>query len=189
MDTVKMLAAGFSLLLLAGCQGDPGFPEDQRIDGPFEIGLEWQTITFADPLEINEEGFQRLHIVVDSELFASNFDYENEDRSNLFNLRRNDGVLVKPEVVLIGDNDQKVRLVPTGTTSLYTGGLTVGLSMFKDYVSPAPPFPKGIQHFEAVQLRSNEPFPAEYLQWWVERHPDHHRCGNRRCTWWDNLLQ
>lgn len=189
MGVTRFLPAVCFVLLLAGCQSDPGFPEDQDIDGPFQITTEWQTIRFEQPLEINAEAIQSLNIVVDSERYDSNFDYENEDRSNVFNLRRKkDGVVVKPKAVLIGDGGQEVSLHPTGSTALYSGGVTVGMSTFDKHYSPIPPFPEEIKVFESVRIRSNVPFTAEQLRWWVSSHADHHRCGNRRCTWWDNLF-
>ena len=189
MSVIRALVIGFCLSLLAGCQVDRSFPEDQRLDGPISIGPEWQTITFKAPLKVNREAVQQIEIVVDSNLFKSNFAYEDEDRYKMFHLRRNDGVVIKPEAILIGDNGQKIPLVPDSTTALYSGGVTAGLSMFEGWDSPPPPFPEEIQHFTAVQLRTNETIPVEQLRWWVTYHPDYHRCGRQRCMWWDNLLQ
>ena len=189
MDVTRTLATGFCLLLLAGCQADRSFPEDQYLDGPIEIGPEWQTITFEAPMEVNREAVQQLEIVVDTNRFDSNFDYEDEDRYKMFHLRRNDGVVIKPEAILIGDKGQEIPLVATSTTELYSGGVTAGLRMFIDWTKTIPPFPEGIRRFTAVQLRTNETIPVEQLRWWVVYHPDYHRCGRQRCLWWENLLQ
>lgn len=187
MGVTRFLPAVCFVLLLAGCQSDPGFPEDQTIDGPFHIDSEWHVIQLDAPLKVNREGLQRLHLVVDRDLYDPNNNFD-DDLPDLFNLRRSDGVLVKPEVVLIGDEGQEVSLRARANTYLYSGGVTVGLSTYKDHYSQAPPFPESIRFFRAIRIRSNEPLVAEQLQWRVDRHPDHHRCGNRRCTWWDNLF-
>lgn len=174
--------------LLAGCGNGYDFPEDRRIDGPFQITTDWQTIRFDRPLRINREGLQALHIVVDQELYDPNNIYDLEDKANHFNLRRTDGVLVRPEVVLIGDNGQELTVFPISNMGLYSGGLTIGFSTYIDHHTPSPPFPEGIKSFQAVRVRSNEPFEALYLRWRMNYHPDHHRCGNRRCRWWEKLL-
>ncbi|MCH8504962.1 MAG: hypothetical protein LAT50_11640 [Ectothiorhodospiraceae bacterium] len=178
-----------ALFALSGCDTGAGFPEDQRMEGPFEITGEWQRIEFDRPLRINREGSQGFHFEVDETRYRPNRHFDVEDRPNQANLRRNDGVLVKPEVVLIGDNGERVELRAVMNIHLYAGGLTVGFAMYEDHFSPSPPFPDRITAFRAVEVRSNEPFTAEYFRWRMDNHPDHHRCGGRRCTWLDKLFR
>ena len=172
---------------ISGC-GSHGFPEDRRIGGPFQITTDWQTIRFDPPLRINREGLQVLHFVVDQELYDPNNMYDIEDTTNHFSLRRTDDVLVRPEVVLIGDNNQEVVVSPISNIRLFSGGLTIGFSTYIDHFTPSPPFPEGISTFQAMRVRSNEPFEAQYLYWRMNYHPDYHRCGGRRCRWWEKLL-
>ncbi|MCC5811252.1 MAG: hypothetical protein JJU06_12855 [Ectothiorhodospiraceae bacterium] len=187
---VRLAGIGFTALwLLVGCDAGVGFPEDQRLEGPFEITNEWQEIEFDAPLRINREGSQGFHFEVDETRYRPNSHFDLEDRPNQANLRRTDGVLVKPEVILIGDNGERVELQAVSNIHLYAGGLTVGFRTYVDHSSPSPPFPDGITAFRAVKVRSNEPFTAEYLRWRVDNHPDHHRCGGRRCTWLDKLFR
>ena len=188
MTVNNTVVASLLVLLLAGCQGSTEFPEDQRIEGPFEIGPEWQTVTFEKPLELNKEGDQQLHIVVDENLFTSNSDHEAVTRETYFYLRNSAGVLIEVDMVAVGDNNELVPLTPSSTVALYTGGLTIGFGMFEDESSPPPPFPADIEYLKAVHIRSEVPFSAEYLRWSVDHHPDYHRCGYRRCPWWVDLL-
>jgi len=178
-----------ALLLLANCTGEPGFPEDQRIEGPFQITTEWQTIHFDRPLVINREGFQGLHFAVDSNLYDANSNYDLEDMPNQANLHRTDGVVVKPEVVLIGDNGEEVRVQARSNIFLYAGGMTVGFGPHIDNFTPPPHYPESIHAFRAVRVRGNHPFVANHLQWLMDSHPDHHRCGGRRCTWWEKFVR
>ncbi|MBI3897374.1 MAG: hypothetical protein HY308_03650 [Gammaproteobacteria bacterium] len=182
------------LLLSLGCQPrdnrypEDQFPEDQHVVGPFNITSEWQTITFSKPLAINREGSQSFNFVVDRDRYVPNSEYQIEDIPNQANLRRRDGVLVKPEVVLIGDNGQEVLVTAVSNTWLNVGGLTIGFSMLINPDTPSPPFPEAISAFRAVRVRSNEPFTANYLWWWVDGHPDYPRCGYRRCAWWQRIF-
>ncbi len=163
---------------LAGLQGcdAKGFPEDQKIQGPVEVGQEWVTIEPDRPLDVNRGGLQRLHLVVDPELYRSNSDLDDELANNpdhLFDLRTQSNELVVPEVIMVAGDGTEVWLGSRANTYLYKGGLTVGMGMVPDVVHEAsPPFPEEIDRFESFRVRSNEPFEVEYFWWSVDRHPD-----------------
>jgi len=133
-EIVAPLMVAMTLLVVA-CGGDVNFPEDQRVEGPFEITTDWQTVKFDVPLAVNREGLQRLHLVVDDERYTSNSEHDLSDLPNQANVRREDGVLIKPEVVLVGANGEEVPLRARANTSLYEGGLTIGFSTYDGHRS------------------------------------------------------
>ena len=99
------------------------FPEEQVIKKEFKVTNQWQTITFEKPLKVNRKGLMGLHLAVDQEPFISTTDDDPrnldcskaEYQKNAFSLRRrSDGVLIRPEAVLIGDNGIEVKIRPVG---------------------------------------------------------------------------
>jgi hypothetical protein len=158
------------------------YPEDQVIIKEFEVTTQWQTITFEKPLRINRHGLMGLHLAVDQAPYISTTDddprnldcSDAEYQKNAFSLRRrSDGVLVRPEAILIGDNGVEVKVRPTGHLYPYSDKsiMTMALRRFKDINSPPPPFPKGIKAITAMRIRSTEPFLVRYLYWNVDRYP------------------
>lgn len=166
------------LILLVGLQGcdAKGFSEDQKIPGPVDIGQEWVTVEPDRPLQINREGLQRLHLVVDSELYTSNSDHSDElanDPAHLFDLRTQSDDLVVPEVVMVSVDGTEIPLGSRGNIYLYEGGLTAGMGVVPNVVHEAsPPFPEGIVQFEFFRVRNDVPFTVDYFWWKVDRHPD-----------------
>ncbi len=159
------------------------FVEEQVIKKEFHVTTRWQTITFEKPLQINRQGLMGLHLVVDQEPYISTIDKDPrnldcsdaEYQKNAFSLRRrSDGVLVRPEAVLVGDNGIEVTVRPDGHLYPYFDKhvMTMALRTFKDVDSPSPPFPEGIQFFTAMRIRSTEPFLVRYLLWLVDEHPE-----------------
>ncbi|MFC4259145.1 hypothetical protein ACFOZ5_08905 [Marinobacter lacisalsi] len=176
MQLLKIAIIGISLSI-QGCGAQNDFPENQKIPGPIEIGIEWQVIELDEPLMINRKAFlQGLHLVVDPGDYTSNSSYDDElsdDPDHFFDLRNQSGELVVPEVVMVAGNGTEVRLGSRSNISLYEGGLTVGMKIVPDKIhEPSPPFPEGIEGFESFRIRSNVPFTADYIWWLVERHPD-----------------
>lgn len=158
------------------------YPEDQVVKKEFEVTTQWQTITFEKPLKINRKGLMGLHLVVDQAPYISttgddprNLDCSDaEYQKNAFSLRRrSDGVLVRPEVSLIGDNGIETEVRPLGHLYPYFDKsiITIALRTFKDMDSPSPPFPKNIKAFTAIRIRSTEPFLVRYMWWSVDRYP------------------
>ena len=176
----------FSAVLLIGCNeysSYKGFPQDQEINGPFEVSASWQELRLDPPLEINRGGVQWLHLFVDGSLYLSHGAVVREDIANHSNLWRHDGVLVAPEVVLIANTGKEVSVAATANMGTPTGELSVGFSMFESIYKPAPPFPASIQNFVAVRVRSNEPLQVNRIRWSVDSHPDLYRCLGE-CPWW-----
>ena len=158
------------------------FPEDQVIKKEFEVTTQWQTIIFQKPLRINRQGLMGLHLAVDQEPYISTMDDHPLNPEcitpdcviNAFCLRRlSDGVLIRPEAFLIGDNGVEVKVRPLGHLYPYFDRhvMTITLRTFKDADSPSPPFPNGIHAFTAMRIRSTEPFLVRYLWWSVDEHP------------------
>gem|GEM_PF-1854173 len=176
------------LLILVGCGGGAEFPENQRMPGTVEVTTDWQEITFDSPLEVNRDGVQSLHFVVDGERYTPNSSHDIEDHRNHFNLRRDDGALVKPDVVFIAGNGEKVRVRPVINLILNDGRLTTGFGTYAGQYASPPPFPDNVESFQAVRFRSNEPFTAEELRWRVDVHPELHECGGQRCPLWRRIL-
>lgn len=174
---MKKVMLGLTIML-AGLQGcdSTGFPEDQKISGSIEIGEEWVSVEPDRPLEINRDGLQRLHLVVDPERYSSNSDLDDDlanDPAHLFDLRTQANDLVVPEVVMVAADGTEVPLGSRGNIYLYEGGLTVGMGMVPDVVHEvSPPFPEGIDQFESFRIRSDIPFTVDYFWWKVDRHPD-----------------
>jgi hypothetical protein len=158
------------------------FAEDQVIKKEIQVTIQWQTITFERPLQINRQGLMGMHLVVDKEPYISTMDTHplnpecNEPGCdiNAFSLRRlSDGAVVRPEAFLIGDNGVEVSVRPVGHLNPYCDKhvMTMALGTFKDVDSPSPPFPESIKVFTAMRIRATEPFVVRYLWWMVDRHP------------------
>jgi hypothetical protein len=158
------------------------YPQDQVVKKEFEITTQWQTITFEKPLQINRHGLMGLHLAVDQAPYISTTDddprnldcSDAEYQKNAFSLRRrSDGVLVRPEAILVGDNGVEVKVRPDGHLYPYSDKsiMTMALRTFKDVNSPSPPFPKGIKSITAMRIRSTAPFLVRYIYWNVDRYP------------------
>ncbi|MFC4259146.1 hypothetical protein ACFOZ5_08910 [Marinobacter lacisalsi] len=171
--SIVILAIGINI---QGCEAKNNFPENQKIPGPIEIGSQWQVIELDEPLQINREGVQGLHIVVDPDEFSSNFTYGDDlsnDLDHYFDLRNESGELVAPEVVIVAQDGTEIELSPISNIGLDEGGLTVGMGLRAgDIREPSPPFPEGVKSFTSFRVKSDVPFTAEYLWWLVEHHPD-----------------
>jgi hypothetical protein len=167
---MRLLVLLLLITQLIGCNRNTAgaFPENQHIDGPFEIGTEWQTIRFAVPLKVDHSATQGLHLFVDRQLYLPNSHYDIHDTPNQSNLRRNDGVLIKPEVRLVGPSGDHVTLTAVSNIHFPNGELTIGFGTFAGQYAFPPPFPEVITEFTAVQVRSNEPFIASSLQWRID---------------------
>jgi hypothetical protein len=159
------------------------FPQEQVIKKELQVTTQWQTVTFAKPLQINRRGTMGLHLVVDQAPYISTMDNHplNPECNkpgcykDAYSLRRlSDGALVRPEVMLVGDNGIKVKVRPEGNLypSFDKHVMTVILGTFKDVNSPSPPFPESIKSFTAMRIRSNTPFLVRYLWWSVDHHPE-----------------
>lgn len=161
-----------------GCEAQSGFPEDHKIPGSIAVGREWQVIDVDEALEINREGLQALHIVVDASEFSSNSDHNDElsnDHAHLFDLRNQSDELVVPEVVMVAQDGTEVVLRSRSNIYLPDGNLTVGMGLRSDDIyTPSPPYPEGIESFKSFRIRSSVPFEAEYTWWLVEHHPNMH---------------
>jgi hypothetical protein len=158
------------------------YPQDQVVKKEFEVTTRWQTITFEKPLQINRHGLMGLHLAVDQAPYISTMDdhplnpecNEPECAINVACLRRlSDGVIIRPEAVLIGDNGVEVKVRPTGHLYPYSDKsiMTIALGICEDVNAPPPPFPKGIKSITAMRIRSTEPFLVRYLYWNVDRYP------------------
>lgn len=161
--------------LISGCDAFAGFPQDQKVEGPFWVSGSWLYVEPDSPLEVSVRGIQRLHLVVDADLYQANSLVANEgveDPGGLFGLRDAKGQLVVPEVMLVAEDGSTVTLSPASNMLPYSGGLTVGMGLFNGVYEPAPPFPDGVQRFTSFRVRSNQPLSVEYFWWSVDRHPD-----------------
>jgi hypothetical protein len=158
------------------------YAEDQIIKKEFDVTTQWQTITFEKPLQINRKGLMGLHLAVDRQPYISTMQdhplnpdcNKPECAANAFCLRRKkDGVLIRPETILIGDNGVEVKVRPAAHLYPYFDRniITMALRAFKSVNSNPPPFPKGIKAFNAMRIRSTEPFRVRYLYWNVDRYP------------------
>jgi hypothetical protein len=158
------------------------FPQDQLIKKEILVTTQWQTIKFEKPLQINRRGTMGLHLVVDQAPYISTMDdsplnpecNRPECAIDAYCLRRlSDGALVRPEVLLVGDNGEKVKVRPTGHLYPFFDKhvMTVILRTFKDINSPSPPFPAGIKAITSMRIRSTTPFLVRYLWWTVDHHP------------------
>ena len=158
------------------------FPEEQVIRKKIKVTTQWQTIVFDKPLKINREGLMRLHLAVIKHPYISTMDHhplnpecnEPECAINIACLRRlSDGVIVRPEAILVGDNGEEVGIRPVGHLNPFFDRniITIAMGTFALDGAP-PPFPQGIKNFTAMRIRSTEPFTVQYLWWSVDRHPD-----------------
>lgn len=161
-------------LLSSGCSASTDqFPEDQVIRLTMVVDEQWQTIEFASPLELNRRGLQRFHIVVSNEKYDPNLDHDLSDSAHYFDLfREANGAVVSPDVILLDNQGNEVKVTATGTTELYEGRLSVNFGMFDSASAAIPPYPEDSKYFVAARLRSNLPFEALHFRWHVDRHPD-----------------
>jgi hypothetical protein len=156
------------------------YPEDQVVKKQFEVTTNWQTITFEKPLQVNRQDLQHLHLAADQQPYISTTDddprnlncSDAEYQNNAFSLRRrSDGALVRPEVILVGDNGVEVKVRPVGHLYPYFDKNIVTIMMGTFILNNhPPPFPKGITAFKAMRIRSTEPFLVRYLYWNVDYH-------------------
>ena len=148
----------------------------------FEVTPQWQTITFEKPLQINRKGLMGLHLALNKQLYISTmYDHSPNPKPtkpgcdiNAFCLRsKKNGVLIRPEAILIGDNGVEVKVRPAGHLYPYFDKdiITMVLRTFKDADSLPPPFPKGIKAFKAMRIRSTAPFLVRFIYWNVDRYP------------------
>jgi hypothetical protein len=156
------------------------YPEDQVVKKEIQVTTQWQTIAFKKPLIINRLDLQHLHLAVDQAPYISTMDThalnpecnEPECAINGFCLRRlSDGVVIRPDVILIGDNGVEVKVRSVGHLYPYFDKniITMMIGTFKLNGHP-PPFPVGITAFTAMRIRSTEPFLIRYLYWNVDYH-------------------
>ena len=158
------------------------FPEEQIIRKAFEVTRQWQTFTFEIPLQINRKGLMSLHLAVDKQLYIStmvNHPLNPECNKpgcaiNAFCLRRlSDGVLIRPEAILVADNGIEVKVRPA--SNLYPNFdkdvITMALRAYKNVNLHPLVFPKGIKAFKAIRIRSSESFRIRYLYWNVDPYP------------------
>jgi hypothetical protein len=158
------------------------YPEDQVIRKEFKVTTQWQLFSFEEPLQINRRGLMGLHLAVDQALYISTMDNhplnpecnDPECSINIACLRRlSDGVIIRPEAILIGNNGVEIKVRPSGHLYPYFDKhiMTMALRTFKEVNSPPPPFPKGINSITAMRIRSTEPFLVRYIYWNVDRYP------------------
>jgi hypothetical protein len=158
------------------------FPEDRVIKKRVQVTPRWQTIVFGKPLKINREGLQHMHLAVIKHPYISTMDDHPlnpecnapECAVDAFSLRRlSDGALVRPEVFLVGDNGEQVKIRPVGHLNPFFDRniITIELGTYARNDYP-PPFPEDIKAFTSMRIRATEPFVAQYLWWSVDRHPD-----------------
>lgn len=155
-------------------------PEGRIIKKALDVTTRWQTITLEKPLQINRTELMCLHLAVDNALYIStmvdhsvNPASKNADcAAEAFCLRRlSDGVLIRPEVILVADNDVEVKLRPAGNLYPFFDRhvITVAMRVF-DHTNAFPAhLPKGIETFKAMRIRSSEPFRIRYLYWNMDR--------------------
>lgn len=176
-------------VLTLGCSesGSGGFPEDQSLDGPFDLDKEWTRIEFRPPLKVNEDGLQSLHLLVSGSRFRANSEFDLSDHRNQANLRI-DGELVRFEGRLLDQNGDITSIVPVSNLYPEGGGITVGLTTFSGQYDPWPGFPEGVEAFTAVELRSSQPVVISEMLWRVDNHWEFHACGGVRCSWWQRLV-
>ncbi|PXF31132.1 hypothetical protein WH50_11425 [Pokkaliibacter plantistimulans] len=172
----------------------PGYtktkPEDQGIMGPFHITEEWQTFKFNKPMQINRIGIQNIHIGLNSDKYSSS-DYWHLYHTPGFNAGdplpkekyrgngirdRSTGILIEPDIELLGDNNSVVTLSlagsqywPTGATSIICGILPADLTNLTPIY-----YPEKIKVFTAFRIRSNQSFDVDYFLWRMDHYPGQH---------------
>lgn len=157
------------------------FPEEQVIKKELEVTTQWQTITFKKPLRINRKGLMGLHLAVDKRLYIPSIvDHPLNPKcnkpkcaANAFCLRRlSDGVLIRPDVVLIADNGVEIVVKSAGHLYPFFDRNVITMALrASNGAKSSPRFPEGIRTFNALRIRSTEPFVVRYLYWIVDRYP------------------
>ncbi|MGH1487168.1 MAG: hypothetical protein ACRBCI_13220 [Cellvibrionaceae bacterium] len=174
-----------ALILSLGCSAQtvPKDPNNQLIEGPFNLSAEWQVIRLDKPLKTSPH-IQTLDVLLDidqyefiegiplSEYRVSDFGYK----------RIVDSIIIKPEVILIDKKNREYRVTfdVTGTHFNKLGDyflLGYGTSSKDKYY-----FPKDAE-FIAVKIRANVDVKIEHLNWvsagyfkspertWADVHP------------------
>lgn len=180
-NTIKLAVAAM-LALLSGCDTSNHYPQYQKLEGPWRITDEVTTIKLERPLRLNPEGSQTLYLTVDSDRYEP---YHNEDiPEHYFDLQREDGVVIAPEVSVVANTGETFKLESTG--NLRPPHYPVGAGFYNEPESlKDPEYPEDVQSFHTLKLSSNRPFTVNTIIWKVTSHPDGHVCGGRCPWWWD----
>lgn len=149
---------------------------NQRIDKSVDVDSEWKTIVFDDPLDLDHDVVQLLHIGLDPALYEDDLVYTSRKNAasglkarlpQVMNFRRlSDGQLIVPQIELIGDDGRAVSLRPVMSQSWPNGELSIGYYVRRTGESVnIPGYPQDLREFKAVRIRSHEPFRVLFLQW------------------------
>lgn len=146
------------LLLLSGCElvyFFTGVPDDRDIAGPFEVNTEWTTITFEPPLKINKWA-QTLYVA-----HNGNYHFGDLDEAMRVYLRTANGDIIKTEIEVFDDEDNRYTLEARGTGHWQDDyAPAFGIVENGEYRS----FPVG-RSLTKMRVRSNIPFRISMIQW------------------------
>jgi len=192
---IRHLWLWFLVLILTGCGAGQDFPEDRWIDGPWPVSDEWKTISFSEPLLINEKGWQNLYLIVDGERFKrrhintmQEMTPEELAREYLLEHRR-EGWLLEPEVLAVSQDGKELLLKagadfePQETSAIVATGYTESGGLYE------PPWPKPMEAIKAIRVRSERPFTIQAVRWNMDSHPDTPACWGPCPGWFTALDQ
>ncbi|MEQ6884584.1 hypothetical protein [Salicola sp. Rm-C-2C1-2] len=180
-NTIKLVSVTM-MVLLSGCDTSNHYPQYQKLKGPWQITSKETTIKLDRPLELNPEGSQLLYLTVNSDRYDP---YNNMDiPEHYYDLKRNDGVIIIPEVTVLANTGEAFELEAGG--NMRPPHYPVGKGFYNDPESlKDPEYPENVQSFHTLKLSSNRPFTVNSIIWKVTSHPDGHVCGGRCPWWWD----
>lgn len=159
---------------------------DQAINGPFNFGREWKTITFDEPLKVDGKAVQLFGVALEPKEYqpitlVEDNESERKDLSDKtpFGIkgwlpeRLEDGKTIKPEVELITTEGEKVRLGILGITEFGRGSyspVSYNFGILPESAGQSNAYQANFpedHRYEAVRIRTNEPLEAYFLAWYT----------------------
>jgi len=193
VNAVRYLWLWLLLPLLTACGVGQDFPEDRWVEGPWTITNEWRTLIFSEPLEIDDEGWQNLYLVVDGDQFKRrNLDLkqdmtEKEIAQIPLLKHRTQEWLLDPEVVAISQDGAEFELKPGNQFESHGTSTRVATGYSESGGFYNPPWPDSTDSIRAIRIRSDHPFTVEAIRWHMDQHPDQINCGGP-CPGWLTTL-
>jgi len=150
--------------------------DERRIDKRFVVTNQWQTIAFDYPLRVDPESIQVLHLGLDSRKYDDDVGYmmsknaKSDVRTPLprfIDIRRlSDEKLIVPDIELIAADGRQVMIRATASRYWPNGDFSVAYGTFGPTIYDAsPPYPKDIEKFTSMRIRSDEPFVVLFMGW------------------------
>jgi hypothetical protein len=148
----------------------------ERIDRPFTVSAQWQTIVFDDPFRIDREARQYVHLGIDRKLYDDDLGYtmsknlKSDVQQKLPRFidirRRSDEKLIVPDIELLAEDGTAVKVRARESLSWYNGDYSIGYGTYAEWYWEKPPnYPDHLREFTSMRIRSDDPFDVQFIVW------------------------